>query len=294
MGKKFVFYLMNEKGKNVLLSFLDKVGSDHIEFVVLSEDKSVKNDYFVDIRNICKSNNIKYFLKNNAPKFNGYKFAIGWRWIIEDVENLIVLHDSILPRYRGFAPLVNMLINGEKEIGVTALFASEEYDKGPIIAQKKCNIEYPIKIKKAIEMISELYSELVNEIAQKVINNEILIGIPQNEEEATYSLWRDEKDYFINWSLDSSKIKRMIDAVGFPYGGAKTFLNNNEIIIIEDAEEYPDLVIENRDIGKVIMIVDNCPVVVCGKGLLKITSAKYLDGKSVLPINKFRIRLGGN
>ena len=49
-----------------------------------------------------------------------------------------------MPKYRGFAPLVNSLVNGEKIIGVTALFASEEYDNGDIIMQSSVDITYPI------------------------------------------------------------------------------------------------------------------------------------------------------
>ena len=53
-----------------------------------------------------------------------------------------------------------------------------------------------------------------------------------------------------------------------------------------------DVKIENRDVGKIIFIKDGYPVIVCGKGLLKITEAVYLnDAKSIFPLKKFRIRL---
>ena len=86
-----------------------------------------------------------------------YQLAIGWRWLISGTENLIVLHDSLLPKYRGFAPLVNSLINGEQEIGVTAIWAGPEFDAGEIIFQEKAGICYPIKIQEAIEIVSGLY-----------------------------------------------------------------------------------------------------------------------------------------
>jgi methionyl-tRNA formyltransferase len=54
------------------------------------------------------------------------------------------MHDSLLPKYRGFAPLPNALINGEREVGVTALFASEEYDMGDIVCQRRLAVEYPM------------------------------------------------------------------------------------------------------------------------------------------------------
>ena len=74
-------------------------------------------------------------------KFLGFKFAIGWKWIIDNTSQLIVLHDSLLPKYRGFSPLVNSLINGDTLTGVTALFASSEYDKGEIIEQAQIGLD---------------------------------------------------------------------------------------------------------------------------------------------------------
>lgn len=289
---KFVFYLMNEKGEKVLTDFLDKIGSSHLEYIVLSEDNSVEKDYFAELKELCVKNNIQFYLRNEEiPIYEGYKIAIGWRWLISDTDKLIVLHDSILPKYRGFSPLVNMLINGEEEIGVTALFASSEYDKGNIILQKKISVHYPLKIKKAIEQVSKLYSEIVSKITLQIIRNSEIYSTPQKEEDATYSLWRDEKDYFIDWSLDAKRIKRMVDALGFPYLGAKTLLNG-EIIILEEVEELPDLYVENRDFGKLIMNRDGYPIIVCGQGLLKIIKGKYLDGRSILPFKNFRSRLG--
>lgn len=293
--KKIVLYLMNQKGYTVLNDLLDTYGATSVEYVVSSKDENIEKDYFEEINQLCKSHEIDLYSKNdNLPEFKGYKFAVGWRWLISDISNLIVLHDSLLPKYRGFSPLVNMLINGEKEIGVTALFASSNYDEGEIIHQRKVPITYPIKINEAIIMLSKLYSEITLSIINNLIKDEMLLSSPQNNSEATYSLWRDEKDYLINWSEDAKVIKRTIDALSFPFNGAKTYLNG-DVVSIFDAEERKDIVIENRTVGKVIFIEDGFPVVVCGIGLLKITSAFNLNNNnSILPIKKFRSRFEGD
>lgn len=291
--KKVVMYLMNQKGYTVLKSFLKFFDSKNIEYVVSAEDKNIKKDYYSEIKDLCRKSNVNFYdRKDKIPNFDGYKFAIGWRWIIQNNKNLIVFHDSILPKYRGFAPLVNSLINGEEQIGVTALFASEDYDKGDIIAQEKIIITYPIKIKEAISLITPLYSKLVNEIFEKIKRNEKIPRRKQNEYEATYSLWRDEKDYKINWNDSAKKIKRLIDAVGFPYNGAYTFLNGKKIIVNE-VELIDDLKIENRDAGKVIFFKAGYPAVVCGQGILLIKDASYIENnESILPLKKFRSRFG--
>lgn len=197
-----------------------------------------------------------------------------------------------MPRYRGFSPLVNALINGDSRIGVTALFASDKYDCGEIILQKSLEISYPQKIQEAINKISNLYSEIVIEIINQIKNSKNLDRKKQENKEATYSVWRDEKDYFFSWEESAKKIQRFVDAVGTPYLGAKTFMNN-ELITIEKVELLEDVYVEKRDfnIGKIIFFEKNYPVVICKKGLLKIIKARYVNkDKSIFPLKKFRIR----
>jgi methionyl-tRNA formyltransferase len=57
---------------------------------------------------------------------------------------LVVFHDSILPQYRGFNPLVSALINGDSRVGVTAM-GTDEFDKGDIIGQRTIAINIPSK-----------------------------------------------------------------------------------------------------------------------------------------------------
>ncbi len=286
---KVGFYLMGSKGFFVLNSFIRKFGAENIEYVVSSEDSKIMIDYYKEIKTLAENVGISFFNRNEIEKieviettFKGYKFVVGWRWIIKNEKNLIVLHDSLLPKYRGFAPLVNSLINGEKVIGVSAIFANREYDKGDIISQASIEIKYPIKIIEAIRLIEPLYFKLIEEIYSKICLGEKIKTIKQCESEATYSLWLDEEDYFINWNWDSYKIQRFIDATGFPYDHAKSYLNKRIVKIVE-SEVVGDLVIEHRErhIGKVIFIEDDKPVIVCGKGLLKVIDVRDLDGNFI-------------
>ncbi len=119
---KIAFYIMNSKGFYVFKNFIDKFGSSSIEYVVSSKDKNIQKDFFDEIENLATKKKIKFFnrFENIATiekEFIGYKFTIGWRWLIREDRNLIVFHDSLLPKYRGFAPLVNYLVNNEKKGG---------------------------------------------------------------------------------------------------------------------------------------------------------------------------------
>jgi methionyl-tRNA formyltransferase len=288
---KFGFFLMTQKGFDVLNSLIKNQQTQFVDFICIGKDANLEDDFSDKIKELCEIHSITYFFKESLSERvlnSDFYIAISWRWLL-DLPNLIIIHDSILPKYRGFAPLVNMLIKGKNEIGATALFASNEYDKGDIIAQEKIAIQYPITIAEAIIVVGNLYVELVNQIISQGVSNSFLPK-QQNESEATYSLWLDQEDYFIDWNWTAEKIKRKVDACGFPYDGAKTILEN-DIIIIEQAEVEQDVQIENRTVGKVIFVKDNCPVIVCGKGLLRLTAAKNVNTKeNILPLSKFRLK----
>jgi methionyl-tRNA formyltransferase len=287
--EKIAFYIMNSKGWYVLSQFLEEFDPFNIAYIVSEQDINLKNDPYPQLEKLAKKYDIPFYKRaafnvEVENKFQGYKFAIGWRWLIKNQHNLIVFHDSLLPKYRGFSPLVNSLINGEKQGGVTALFADVKYDEGEIILQASTQFEYPITIENAIQKIEPLYFDLVLQIYKILGQGKLLTSLPQKHTDASFSLWLDTEDYFIDWSWSAEKIKRFIDSVGFPYDGAKSKLNGT-VVIIEKAEVVKDVVVEHRDrhVGKVIFIEES-PVIVCTKGLLKLRKISDL-GRQAMQIN---------
>ena len=294
MDNNVIFFALGEKAYAVLFTCLPKYHKT-IRLVVVGRDSGVQNDFAENIFSLCKSFDVMCLERNEFSGFDDasdYAIAVGWRWMVPaSIEKLIVMHDSLLPKYRGFAPLVNCLINGERIIGVSAIFGAKEYDRGNIIFQKSLSIEYPIKIQDAIVKISAIYAELVEKIIECLGKGDELLGVPQSENLASYSLWRDNEDYFIDWHKSSEYISRFVDAVGAPYAGAKSLING-EIIKIIDVTPVLDVKIEDREssVGKVIFIVDGAPIVVCKEGLIMVNEAKTLNGESILPFKKFRSR----
>ena len=284
---------MSEKGYRSLVGFLYNFNPELIDCIVFARDRNVIKDYSEEIESLATENGIRVYERTDKYHIcSKYVIAISWRWLIPiSKENtLITLHDSLLPKYRGFSPLVNQLINKEPYIGVSAIVSNAEYDKGDIIAQLKTEVSYPIRIKDAISKVSILYVDILKNVIQQAIENNSLKTIVQNEEEATYSLWRDEVDYKIDWNLSASEIQNFIFSVGFPYKGSSTFLTDKKIRIY-DAMEVDDVLIENRDVGKVIFMDNSFPVVVCGKGLLNITDDVFDDNAdSIFPLKNFRLR----
>lgn len=283
-------FVIGKKGLDSL-SGLDAALYVKINAIVVGQDSGVVNDYSAQIVALAQQQNIRCFLRTNADETllsqAQLNIAIGWRWLIALERPLVVFHDSILPKYRGFNPLVSALINGDTQIGVTALLGTDEFDKGDIIGQRILDINYPIKIEQAIDLLSKEYALLLQEVISN-FDAEIPQGIPQDESKATFSLWRDEDDYRIDWSKDSTAIKRMIDAVGFPYKGAATIMDG-ETVRIFDATVVSDVNIVNRTPGKVLFKQPDGHVIVCGTGLLKINTF-YNDNNQPIHPTKFRIR----
>ena len=283
---------MTKKGYEVLKALINHY-PDKIECVVSARDNNIARDYYDEILSICEKNGINvYNRKNHKFIDTEYILCISWRWLIDSssTTKIIVFHDSLLPKYRGFAPLVSALINAEPKIGVTAVFAAEEYDQGNIIAQKALNISYPIKIMNAIDLVIELYVQLSLNLIRDIQENIEINSVAQNENNASYSLWLDDSDYRIQWDRSSEFIERFINSVDYPYKGAMTTIKNQKIRI-HDAHIYKDVYIENRVPGKVIFIKEDKPIVVCGKGLLMLDTVKDdQTNEYILPLRKFRTR----
>lgn len=287
-SKKIKIFATGLKGLKVIQGI--KEVTDQL-FVVIGKDICVKNDYSVEIESFCKNEKINYsFHVADEDCDFGLAIAAGWQRMIYGIpsSSLIVFHDSLLPRYRGFNPLVTALLNRDSFIGVTALIAADKYDCGDIICQLSTPIEYPILIEDAISKVSDFYCVIAKEIYSLFINRN-LKGRPQDEALATYSLWRDVDDYAIDWNMNSEQIQLLVNSVGYPYLGASARVNG-DLIRVRSVSLINDLVIENRVPGKIIFFDDEKPVVVCGKGLLRLDLLETDDG-DLFVISKLRTKL---
>jgi methionyl-tRNA formyltransferase len=287
--------LMGKKGLEALVGLLGdgEYKNSNIKItVVVGQDDAVKNDYSEEIIKTCQESGLTFLERRSGFDFSSYSYviAIGWRWIIHNVmpDRLVVFHDSLLPKYRGFAPLVNAAMNREPYVGVTALFGAEEYDRGDIIKQEKIGVEYPISIEELIDEISNLYASLLKFVISSIVKGE-LTGEKQNETQASYSVWLDNDDYRIDWSKSSEEICHKITLLGFPYENA-TAIIDDEIVYIEEAFVIDGFNFEVVHPGKVIFIKDGCPVVICGDGAIKLTKLRAQSNNSLIPFERLRKR----
>ena len=95
--KKINLYLMSFKGFKVLEKVIEN-NLDLINSVCIGRDLNVREDYFEEMKRLCEENRLSYLLPDEAHKIvdSDYSIAISWKWMIKNVDNLIVFHDSLL------------------------------------------------------------------------------------------------------------------------------------------------------------------------------------------------------
>jgi methionyl-tRNA formyltransferase len=158
-------------------------------------------------------------------------------------------------------------------------------DAGDVLWQQAFDVLPRDTIADLIQRTLPIYREG----AMKFLNGELREGAPQDESRVTYSIWRDEADYWIDWHLDSATIDRTIRALGDPYLGARCRLGDKTVVFHEGVV-VPDVSFAIRQPGKVWKLDDQGrPIVVCGRGMLHILSATC-DGQSIFPMRSLRVR----
>lgn len=223
----------------------------------------------------------------------GAILCIGWRYLVSEAAirhlggEVVIAHDSLLPRLRGFAPLPTALIAGDSCTGVTYLRVGRSVDDGDILWQGSVDIAPGDTIARLIDKVSPLYREGV----RRYLRGELVQGVAQDESQATYSIWRDEQDYRIDWSDDAATIERTVRALGPPYQGARCTLAGQEVVL-HRAEVLPDQPFALRQPGKVWSLdAVGRPTVICGRGLLRILDATLAkESQSLLPLKSLRLR----
>ncbi|MBT8507870.1 hypothetical protein AZH53_05515 [Methanomicrobiaceae archaeon CYW5] len=301
---KLLLCLNTKKGYSILDSIISQKKNEIIGSVISYTQRFEEVDYGFKIQELCEKNNIDYLdwheTKQNLDdiietrEISGI-IAIGWQYLIPMSLNnflpdkIVIFHDSLLPKYRGFSPLANAIIRGDSKTGLTVLYAAEKVDAGDILLQKEMKIDNSSYISDLIDIMSEIYIEAFFEFLSLVEKSK-LAPIPQDNDHATYGIWRNPEDNLIDWNGSANTIRNLIRASGLPYSGAYSFLSGKLIRIWRCEVLNYDLFFEVRDSGKIWQIEDGFPIIICGQGLLKVTSASYNDGSDALPIRKVRQR----
>jgi methionyl-tRNA formyltransferase len=151
------------------------------------------------------------------------------RWFL-DVPTIgaINVHPSLLPKYRGPAPIQWAVRNGEPETGITIIKMSERMDAGDILYQERFSIGAGEDAKGLSERLSERTARILPDFLKEIENGGLPEGMIQQEENATYTPMITREMGLISWSADASDIVRQVKAlVAWPT--AYTFLDGKMV-----------------------------------------------------------------
>jgi len=148
----------------------------------------------------------------------------------------INVHFSLLPKYRGAAPVNWALVNGEGETGVTTMRIVEELDAGPILLQSSAKIGEHETAPELLMRLAELGAEVLSETLR---NLDAIEPRPQRDEDATFAPILKREDGLIDWSMDAFAIERRVR--GFqPWPNAYTAIDSKRLIIWRATSEPTD------------------------------------------------------
>ena len=175
----------------------------------------------------------------------------------KDIINLptigcINTHASLLPKYRGRAPLNWAMINGEKYSGVTVHFIDEGIDTGDILLQEKIKIDEDYYISDLLNKVKNIYPKIVLNAIRALESNNLNL-IKPDLSKGFYVNKRSKDDGKIDFSKPSKDIMNFIKAISKPYPGAFLYHNNKKIVIWRARLDYnisPQY--ESLDIGTVV------------------------------------------
>ena len=130
------------------------------------------------------------------------------------------VHASLLPRYRGAAPIAWAILRGEKVTGVTTMVMDEGMDTGDILLQSEVPIDDEVTCENLHDRLASLGAQLLSKTLQKMKAGEIR-PIPQDHSKATYAPPLKKEDGHIRWEKEAKEIDRQIRAFN-PWPGAFT------------------------------------------------------------------------
>ncbi len=225
------------------------------------------------------------------------QFVVAFRMLPEIVWNMpkmgtFNLHASLLPKYRGAAPINWAIINGEKESGVTTFKLKHEIDTGNILFQEKVTITPEMTAGDLHDSLMKIGADLILKtvaaIQKSFEKNNELEFLPQEENLVCHAPKIFKEDCLINWEKPCNEINNLIRGLS-PYPAAFTWLKNGEDAtpqLIKIFKAKPETKEGNHTNGSLITDNKTFLKVLCEDGLIDIIEIQ-LQGKKRITITEF-------
>jgi methionyl-tRNA formyltransferase (EC 2.1.2.9) len=190
------------------------------------------------------------------------------------------VHGSLLPKYRGAAPIQWAVINGETKTGVTTMLTDSGLDTGDILLKREIDIPDDMTAGELHDRMSLLGAEVLIETVRKLEEGTIK-PIPQDDSQATLAPRITKEMGRIDWSWEARKIHNLIRGLT-PWPGAYTFLEDKKVRIWRSSLADDGL---NTGVypGTIISLDQNSMKVGTGNGILVVSEIQVESGKRMTP-----------
>lgn len=192
----------------------------------------------------------------------------------------INVHASLLPKYRGGAPIHQAIIDGEEETGITIMYMVKKLDAGNIISQKAINIEEDDNVGTMHDKLSFLGADLLKETMPSIIN-ETNDSIPQDDAKATFASNISREDERINWNQSAQDIHNHIRGLS-PWPVAYTTMDDKNLKLFS----AHIITGKNGDPGKIIETTKKAIIIGTGSNdAIALTDMQLAGKKRMLVAN---------
>lgn len=163
------------------------------------------------------------------------------------IHGCLNVHYSLLPKYRGAAPVAWAIINGEEKSGVSTMLLVEKMDGGPILLQKEARIAPDETAASLGAKLVPIGAGLLLETIERLKDGSIRTQA-QNDDEATYAPMLKKEHGQIDWNQPAKTIERRVRGLN-PWPSAYTHLRgkmvkiHRAVVILEDTKELPGVVV---------------------------------------------------
>jgi methionyl-tRNA formyltransferase len=231
------------------------------------------------IRSTGRDSGLEEFVAEAAPDLvwiTDYRYILPPSIISMPRRGAVNLHPSLLPKYRGRAPINWAIIHGETRLGLTAHFVDEGVDSGDIIEQASFDLAPEQDVGDAFEALYPLYRNLTRRVLDS-FRAGAPPRMPQDHRLATTFPRRKPEDGRINWAEPKRAVWNLIRAVAFPYPGAYTMAAGEKLTIWK-ARDSAHSLNPGPTPGTVIDVSGEGIHVTCGDGVLQLTKVECGSG----------------
>ncbi len=271
-----VVFAYHDVGVNCLKALLD--AGIQVDLVITHQDDPNENVWFGSVAKLCSEKNIPYItpraneLVDLIPKLQSlapdYIFSFYYRFMIP--EQILAcakiaalnMHGSLLPKYRGRAPVNWAILHGETETGATLHIMEAKPDAGDIVGQASVGIGPDETATNVFGKVSHAAVNVIDQVLPSLLKG-IVPRQPNELQKGSYFGGRKPADGQIHWDQTAKQVHDLVRAVAPPYPGAFTDYSGKTMIVARTSlrGSFP----ANLNLGVCgIQVVDNRVFGICG------------------------------